>query len=157
MRILVLAVGSPGGPGVADVVRSYEERAGRYFDLEVSEVRPAGSGRSDAEARREEGNALLERLPAELESFALTREGKGLTSEGLARHLARLGTYGRPGAAFLVGGARGLSSAVLEAVAHRLSLSPMTLPHGLARVVLAEQLYRAGTILRGEPYHRGAR
>lgn len=157
MRIVVLVVGAPGGPGLADATRAYEERAGRYFDLEVVEVRPAGGSGSEAESREREGEALLERLPGELESFALNREGKGLTSEGLARHLSRLGTYGRPGAAFLVGGAAGLSSSVLEAADHRLSLSPMTLPHGLARLVLAEQIYRAGTIARGEPYHRGGR
>ena len=156
MRVLVLAVGSPGGPGVEAPVRAYEERAGRYFDLEVAEVRAAPGGVSDDEARRREAGALLERLPPGLESFALTREGKGLTSEGLARYLERLGTYGGEGAAFLVGGARGLGDRALEAADHRLSLSPMTLPHGVARLVLAEQLYRAGTILRGEPYHRGA-
>ena len=155
MRVLVLAVGSPGGPEVGAPVRAYEERAGRYFDLEVIEVRPAPGSVTDDEGRRREAEALLERLPEELESFALTREGKGLTSEGLARHLGRLGTYGRDGAAFLVGGARGLGDRALGAVDHRLSLSPMTLPHGVARLVLAEQLYRAGTILRGEPYHRG--
>lgn len=154
MRVLVLAVGAPGGPGLAEPVRAYEERAGRYFDLEVTEVRP-GTGSSERESARREAEALLERLPGELESFALTRRGKGIGSEGLARHLGRLATYGRPGAAFVVGGDRGLADRVLEAVDHRLTLSPMTLPHGLARLVLAEQLYRAGTILRGEPYHRG--
>lgn len=157
MRVLVLAVGSPGGPGLADVVRAYEDRADRYFDLEVLEVRPAPASVSEEEGRRREGEALVERLPEELESFALTREGKGLTSEGLARHLERLATYGRPGAAFLVGGARGLDGRTVGAADHRLSLSPMTLPHGLARLVLAEQLYRAGTIARDEPYHRGGR
>ncbi len=155
MRVLVMAVGSPGGPGVAEPVRAYERRAGRYFDLRVVEVDAAGGGLSEAEGRRREAEALLERLPDDLEAFALTREGKGLTSEGLARHLQRMATYGRPGAAFLVGGARGLGERVLGAADHRLSLSPMTLPHGLARLVLAEQLYRAGTIARGEPYHRG--
>lgn len=155
MRILVLAVGSPGGPGVERPVRAFEGRADRYFDLEVTEVRSAPGSVSAGERRRREGEELLERLPSGLESFALTREGKGLTSEGLARHLERQGTYGKAGTAFLVGGDRGLSDRVLRAVDHRLSLSPMTLPHGLARLVLAEQLYRAGTIVRGEPYHRG--
>lgn len=155
MRVIVLAVGTPGGPGLAGAVRAYEERAGRYFDLEVIEVRPAPGGLGDAEGRRREGEALRERLPGELESFALTRDGKGLTSGGLARHLERTATYGRAGVAFLVGGARGLDEATRAAADHRLSLSPMTLPHGLARLVLAEQLYRAGTIARGEPYHRG--
>lgn len=152
----MLAVGAPEGTGVAGVIRAYEERAGRYFSLEALEL-PAAPGQLPAEeARRREGERLLERLPEGAELFALTREGKGISSRGLASYLERLRTYGRAGAAFAVGGAHGLSPAVLGAADRRLSLSPMTLPHGLARLVLTEQIYRAGTILRGEPYHRGA-
>lgn len=152
----MLAVGAPEGTGVVGPIRTYEERAGRYFSLEVVEL-PAAPGRlPPEEARRREGEAILERLPDDAETFALTREGKGISSRGLAAYLERLATYGRAGAAFAVGGAHGLSAQVLKAADRRLSLSPMTLPHGLARLVLLEQIYRAGTILRGEPYHRGA-
>lgn len=156
MRVTVVAVGAPEGTGVAEVIRTYEERAGRYFSLEVVEL-PAAPGDLPADdALRREGEAVLERLPDDAETFALTRRGKGISSRGLASYLERLGTYGRAGAAFVVGGARGLSPRVLEAADRRLSLSPMTLPHGLARLMLVEQIYRAGTILRGEPYHREA-
>lgn len=154
MKVAVTAVGTPGTPGVAEAIREYEERARRYFRLEVQEVPSSSASRPDL-ARRREGEALLRRVPDGLDVFALTRTGKGLSSEGLARYLERLSTYGRPGAAFLVGGAHGLAPEVRERADHRLSLSPMTLPHELARLVLAEQLYRAGTILRGEPYHKG--
>lgn len=149
------AVGTPRVPGVAEALREYRSRAERYFRLRTVEISP-GSGGDPASAMREEGEALLARVPDELETFALTREGKGLTSRGLARYLDRLRTHGRPGAAFLVGGAHGLAPEIREGCGHRLSLSPMTLPHGLARLVLVEQIYRAGTILRGEPYHKGA-
>lgn len=148
-------VGTPSSPGLGRAIREYEERAGRYFRLEVEEVEPA-PGETAGDVRRSEADALRRRVPGRLESFALTRRGKGLTSRGLARHLDRLATYGRPGAAFLVGGAHGLDPALLEESDHRLSLSPMTLPHEVARLVLVEQLYRAGTILRGEPYHKGS-
>lgn len=154
MKLAVAAVGSPRPPGVARAVREYEERARRYFRLEVAEVSTGGTGDAAA-ARDREGLELLRRVPEDLRLFALTREGKALTSRGLARHLDRMATYGRPGAAFLVGGAHGLGAAVHEAADHRLSLSPMTLPAGLARLVLTEQIYRAGTLLRGEPYHKG--
>lgn len=154
MKIVTAVVGTPSTPGMDRAIRTYEERARRYFRLEVEEV-PAASRPTPEETRREESEALRRRVPEELETFALTRRGKGLSSRGLARYLDETGTYGRPGAAFLVGGAHGLAASTLEAADHRLSLSPMTLPHEMARLVLAEQLYRAGTILRGEPYHKG--
>lgn len=154
MQVTVAAVGRPRTEGVARAVEVYEERARRYFRLRVVEVDP-GSASSPERAKRQEGEALVRRVPDDVDVFALDREGKGLTSEGLARYLDRLSTYGRPGAAFVLGGAHGLAPVVRERADHRLSLSPMTLPHELARLVLAEQIYRAGTILRGEPYHKG--
>lgn len=152
MRVLVAAVGEPGG-SVGEAIRGYEERVGRYFDFETVEVDPAAGG-EPPEVRRREGERLLERVPADLEWFALTRRGKTLTSRRLARYLQEMATYGKEGAAFLVGGAYGLSDTVLGRARYRLSLSPMTLPHAMARLVLTEQLYRAGTIARGEPYHK---
>jgi 23S rRNA (pseudouridine1915-N3)-methyltransferase len=85
----------------------------------------------------------------------MTREGESMASEELARYLERHAVRSSPGVAFVIGGAHGLAEAVLERGRRRLSLSKMTLPHEMARLVLAEQLYRAGTILRGEPYHKG--
>lgn len=156
MKLLVASVGRPGRL-LAAAIAEYEERVRRYFDLEVLEVSRGGSrGGAGEGARREEGESLLRRLPDDLQRFALTRRGRGMTSLSLARHLEKLGTYGRPGAAFIIGGAWGLSEEVLASARYRLSLSPMTFPHELARLVLAEQLYRAGTIIRNEPYHKGS-
>jgi 23S rRNA (pseudouridine1915-N3)-methyltransferase len=139
-------------------IRDYEERAGRYFAFESIEVQPKKSGAADPErVRGEEAEALLRRLPLEMETFALTRIGRSLDTRALADHLERVGTYGpAAGAAFVIGGAYGLHEKVLESCRNRLSLSNLTLPHELARLVLAEQLYRIGTLLRGEPYHKGA-
>ena len=157
VRVLVLSIGAPRHPGLAAAIRDYESRAARYFDLESVEVQVRGGTRADpAAVTRAEGDALLQRLPPDLESFALTREGRALDSRQLADRLGEMATYGLPGAAFVIGGALGLDTSVLAACRHRLSLSSMTLPHELARLVLAEQLYRAGTLLRGEPYHKGA-
>jgi len=155
VKLLVAAVGGPGRGPLAELIAEYEDRAARYFDLETVEVTPGGAGLSPEARMEEEAAALLRRMPEELDLFALTRKGKGLTSTGLARYLERTATYGGAGAAFAIGGAHGLGPSLLGAADHRMSLSPMTLPHGLARLVLAEQLYRAGTILRGEPYHKG--
>lgn len=154
MTVTVVVVGSPRGP-VGRVVAEYEERAGRYWRLDVVEVDAGGRGGGGAdEVRAAEAERILARLPDRARTVALTRKGKGMTSRGLARWLQMQAVDARD-VAFAVGGAHGLGAAVLERAHRRLSFSPMTLPHELARLVLAEQLYRAGTIVRGEPYHKG--
>lgn len=156
MKVLVVAVGRPRG-ALGDAVADYEARAGRYWKLETVEV-PAGlKGSASAPAARvmeAEAERILARVPAELELVALTREGRGTSSRELAAYLQELGTRSAPGVAFVIGGAFGLGKAVLGRAARKLSLSGLTLPHEMARLVLAEQLYRAGTIVRGEPYHK---
>ena len=157
LRVLVLSVGSPKHLGIAESIRDYEARAGRYFTLESIDVQPGKTGSRDpARVRRDEAEALLRRLPDDLETFALTRSGRSIDTRGLADRLERVATYGPAGAAFVIGGAYGLDDAVIEKCRNRLSLSDLTLPHELARLVLAEQLYRIGTLLRGEPYHKGS-
>lgn len=138
-------------------VREYEKRAARYWKLEVIEVAGGGPGRAagpDA-VRAAEADRILTRIPPELEVVALTREGQGMDSRELAGYLEQHGVRSSAGVAFVVGGAFGLGGAVLERARRTLSLSGMTLPHEMARLLFAEQLYRAGTILRGEPYHKG--
>jgi 23S rRNA (pseudouridine1915-N3)-methyltransferase len=116
----------------------------------------AGESRAHDAARRreEEGTALLK--PAREADFliALDVRGRTLSSEAIARLLGETRDAGTRAAGILIGGPDGLSEAVLAAVHVRLSLGAVTLPHGLARIVLAEQLYRAATILSGHPYHR---
>jgi 23S rRNA (pseudouridine1915-N3)-methyltransferase len=122
--------------------------------LTVTEV-PDGAG-APAEAKRREAAALLGALPAEAFVVALDLGGEALGSDGLARSLERwLGR--RPTLCWLIGGAEGLDAAVLARADHRVSLGPMTWPHMLVRVMLAEQLYRAQSILSGHPYHRAGR
>lgn len=152
----MIAVGKVRGD-LAPAVHEFETRAGRYWKLEIAEVGAGGPGRHAApeKVRRAEAERILARMPSDLEGVALTREGKGMSSEKLARYLQRNAVGSLPGVAFVVGGAHGLADEVLERCRRRLSLSDMTLPHEMARLVLAEQLYRAGTILRGEPYHKG--
>lgn len=156
MRLVIAAVGSARGSVLADAIRRYEARAARYFRLQVLEVSAASLPDRQADRAREaEARSLLNAVPKDLELVALTRTGRQMRSRRLAAWLGELRTYGRPGLAFLLGGAHGLAPELLERARHRLSLSLMTLPHELARLVLAEQLYRAGTILGGEPYHKG--
>lgn len=156
MRVLVVVVGKARGD-LAAAIEEYERRAKRYWKLEIVEV-GAGSGRGDAEpaaVKEAEAERILAKIPAELEVVAMTREGGEMSSRQLARYLQGRAVRSSPGVAFVIGGAFGLASPVLERARRSLSLSAMTLPHEMARLVLAEQLYRAGTILRGEPYHKG--
>lgn len=157
MRLVILCIGSPRGGRLAAAIRDYEERAARYFRFDVIEVPPAtGHGGRPEAARAEEARALLRRLPDGLQCWALTRTGKGLDSRGFADELGELSLYGKAGVAFIIGGAFGLGEDIVEQCDRRLSLSQLTLPHEMARLLLAEQIYRAGTILRREPYHKGA-
>ncbi len=157
MKVVVLAVGKVRGT-LAEAVGEYEERARHYWKLDVAEVDAGAPGRDPAPERvmEAEGERLLARLPEGVSVFALTREGKAMGSRALARALEEHAVRSAPGVAFVIGGAYGLAPSVMARADRRLSLSAMTLPHEMARLVLAEQIYRAGTILRGEPYHKGA-
>lgn len=151
----MVAVGRPGkrlGPAIEE----YEARATRYWKLDVLEVREEShrKGRSTADVRAAESDRITRRIAPDSKVVALTRRGTRWSSERLARFLGNLAVRGAAGATFLIGGAYGLGTAALDRADHRLSLSAFTMPHDLARLVLTEQLYRAGTILRNEPYHK---
>jgi len=157
VKILVVPVGDVRGQLEAPVA-DYESRAARYWRLEVTPVHGGARGRAaDADHVRDaEADRILARIPEGFTLVALTRAGKSMVSRQLAMLLESEAVRSSPGVAFVLGGAFGLSRQVLERARHRWSLSDLTLPHEMARLVLAEQLYRAGTILRGEPYHKGA-
>ena len=154
MRLVVAAVGKPRDRHLAAAIDEYETRAARYWPLVVAEVREAsGRGVSPAETKRREGERLLERLPDGAMLFACDERGERLASSDFAALLVGARDAARD-VAFAIGGAYGLDDAVRRAAGRSLQLAPWTLPHELARLVLAEQLYRAGTIARGEPYHK---
>lgn len=155
MKLTLVAVGRPRG-AIAEATAAYEQRLRRYYAFEAVEVReePARRGGDLARVREEEGERLLTRVPAGAQIVALHREGATWRSEKLAAYLEELALRSSPGVALLIGGAYGLADSVLRRANVQLSLSGFTLPHELARLVLTEQLYRAGTISRGEPYHK---
>jgi 23S rRNA (pseudouridine1915-N3)-methyltransferase len=157
LKLWILAVGRPKGL-LAEAIGEFERRAARYWNLEVVEIREerARKGLPPESVRAAESASLMERLPRGAETVALTRTGDAWSSSRLAKHLEDVALHGREGVAFLIGGALGLDDETLRRADRRMRISTFTLPHELARLVLAEQLYRAGTILRGEPYHKGA-
>ena len=155
MKITLVCVGRPRGP-LATAISAYEERLRHYFRFEAIEVKETPfRGQPVSIVQDDEGSRLLARIPEQTEVITLNREGLAWNTEDLTEHLAQGAVDGSPGCHFVIGGAYGLGSTVLERADRRLSLSAMTLPHELARLVLTEQLYRAGTIIRGEPYHKG--
>jgi 23S rRNA (pseudouridine1915-N3)-methyltransferase len=151
VKLRVIVVGRVRDRALAEVIAGYEERAARYWPLEVVEVREE-HGREAALVKRREGERLLEKGEGS-QLVACDERGDTLTSAAFAEWLQRLREGGRD-VSILVGGALGLDAAVREAATRRITLAPFTLPHELARLVLAEQLYRAGTIVRREPYHK---
>lgn len=162
MRLLIAAIGKLKQGPERELFAHYFARtevSGKKLGLspldliEVPESKAASAQlRCDAE-----GAALLAKAATPLRMIALDPGGDRLDSEAFALLLAKLRDSGAPGIAFVIGGADGLGRQVLAKAERLLSLGPMTLPHGLARIVLAEQLYRATTILAGHPYHRGTR
>jgi 23S rRNA (pseudouridine1915-N3)-methyltransferase len=140
VKIQIRAVGKMRDRRMEDLCAEYLKRAGRHLTVEVLEVG--------------EGDDLLRGLPTGCEVIALDPGGDAWTSRAFAEHLERAMTGGRRALAFLIGGADGLPAAVLTQAHRRLSLTALTLPHRLARVVLCEQIYRALSKIRGEPYDR---
>jgi 23S rRNA (pseudouridine1915-N3)-methyltransferase len=154
MKVVVAVVGRPRDAGLAAAIGEYEKRAARYWPLEVHEVRgePAKSVSADL-VREREGERLAKVLPPSAHVVACDPGGSAKTSGEFSAWLQSERERGHD-VAFVIGGAYGLSGPIREKARTRLSLAPWTLSHELARLVLAEQLYRAGTIVRREPYHK---
>lgn len=142
---------------VESAVADYAKRMPRELPLEVVEIPPASrAARYDAaRAMAQEGERLLGRLSERDHVIALEVVGRAWDTPALAKWLEVRRLAGQ-NVALLIGGADGLDPAVSARAHERLSLSPLTLPHAIARVVLVEQLYRAWTIIAGHPYHRGS-
>ncbi len=156
MKVSVVSVGKPTGI-LEGPIREFETRAGRYWKLETVEVsaEKSSKNRPVSDVMAAEAARLRAAVTGGAALIVLTRTGSTWSSRDLAQYLNRLAVTGAPGATFVIGGAHGLDDSLVREADRRLSLSPMTMPHDLARLILAEQIYRAGTIVRGEPYHKG--
>jgi 23S rRNA (pseudouridine1915-N3)-methyltransferase len=149
----LLAVGKLRGC-FREACDDYLRRIGRYGPVTEREVREAGRAATAALRRRQETDRLRSELPPRAVVVALDRAGSAWSSDELAGRLERWRVGASP-VALVVGGAFGLDPEFSRTAPYRWSLGPLTLPHELARVVVLEQWYRAWTILRGEPYHKG--
>lgn len=155
MRIRLVAVGTRLPAWQQEGYLEYVRRLPRQFDLHLVEVPAARRTKSadPAAAAAKEGDRMLAAIPDDAYVLALDERGVEHTTRELARRLGAWRDGGRD-VALLIGGADGLARACLARADARWSLSRLTLPHGLARVLVAEQIYRAWTILGGHPYHR---
>ncbi|WP_111414212.1 23S rRNA (pseudouridine(1915)-N(3))-methyltransferase RlmH [Billgrantia lactosivorans] len=155
MRIRLLAVGTRMPGWVSEGVEEYRKRLPRDFALEIEEIAPGQRGKNADTARAValEAKRIRERLRGDELTVALEVGGKPWSTERLAREAEAWRLEGRD-VVLLVGGPDGLAPELSAAADRRWSLSPLTLPHPLVRVILAEQLYRAWTLMVGHPYHR---
>ena len=154
MKIIILAIGDKLPDWADKAVAEYVKRMPREVRVEIIPIRPEKrSGQPAERIKTIEGARLLEKCPAAARLVALDEHGKELTSRQLASAMDDWLQSGRD-TCLVIGGADGLSDEVLQRAELTLSLSRLTLPHALARVMLAEQLYRAWSVLTGHPYHR---
>lgn len=140
---------------VSEGVRVYQKRMPRHLQLEFRELPAAqrSAGSTPDMLRQKEGDAMLRAVSDQACVIALDERGTSWTSSQLAAQLQHwMANY--PQVAFLIGGADGLAEACKRRANTVWSLSPLTLPHALVRIVLAEQIYRAWTLVQGHPYHR---
>jgi len=153
VRIRIVAVGKDRSGLYAPAVAEYAKRIARHARFEIVEVPEARRHAGTPRASEEEGEALLARLGERERVVLLDERGEEETSLAFAKRVGRWLERGQD-VALVIGGSDGLAPAVRARSAETIALSRLTLAHRLARLVLVEQLYRALTILRGEPYHK---
>ena len=155
MKARLIAVGERAPAWVAEGFAEYRKRLSHWLPLELVEVEPGlrGKGRDAARAMQDEGARVLAAVSRSTLVVALDGRGRAHSSEQLAQRMEHWRGQGRD-LAFLIGGPEGHAPEVLVRADEQWSLGPLTLPHMLVRLVLAEQLYRAASLLANHPYHR---
>ncbi|GAB3386435.1 23S rRNA (pseudouridine(1915)-N(3))-methyltransferase RlmH [Lysobacter fragariae] len=155
MKARLIAVGERAPHWVAEGFGEYRKRLSHWLPVDLVEIEPGlrGKGRDAARATQDEGTRVLAALPKQATVVALDGRGRMWSSEQLAQRLEHWRGQGRD-LAFLIGGPEGHSPDVIARADEQWSLGPLTLPHMLVRLVLAEQLYRAAALLANHPYHR---
>ncbi|MFQ8688528.1 MAG: 23S rRNA (pseudouridine(1915)-N(3))-methyltransferase RlmH [Blautia sp.] len=159
MKITLVTVGKIKEKYLKDAISEYSKRLGRYCKLEMVQVADErtpdqASQTVEDQIRRKEGERILKYLREDAYVIALAIEGEMLSSEEFAQKIGALGVCGTSHILFVIGGSIGLDPRVLRRADYLLSISKMTYPHQLMRVILLEQIYRGYRILSNEPYHK---
>lgn len=155
MKISLWSIGKSHDSYIKEGVEEFTKRISKYFPVEWTIIPvPKNAGMlSEMDLKKREGEIIFQWLKADDYLVALDEHGKQFTSEGLSRFLQQRATESSKNLVFLIGGAFGLDDPVLQRAKTKWSLSQLTFPHQLVRLILAEQVYRACTILRNEKYH----
>jgi len=155
MKLWIIAVGTKMPGWVETAFAEYAKRMPREARIELAEIKPEkrAGGKTTQQLMEAERERILAALPQGARLVALDERGAAWTTQQLAQALTGWQQQGGD-VAFVIGGADGLHEDIKRRAEKMLALSAMTLPHGMARVLLAEQLYRAVTIIQGHPYHR---
>ena len=158
MRFYVVCIGKLKDVYLRDGVAEFVKRMRPYGGITITELNESkiGDKPSDADRKQvvdEEGERLLKAVPKNAYTVLLDVYGKTMSSEDLAKTVAKLEVDGVSDMAFIIGGAFGVSEALRQSVNYKLSFSPMTFTHQMVRLLLVEQIYRASKINRNEPYH----
>ncbi|MBB4592213.1 MULTISPECIES: 23S rRNA (pseudouridine(1915)-N(3))-methyltransferase RlmH [Xanthomonas] len=155
MKCRLIATGERAPAWVAQGFAEYQKRLSHWMPLELVEIEPGlrGKGRDAQRATDDEGRRVLAALPKNAYVVALDVPGRPLSSEQLAQRMEHWRGQGRD-LAFLIGGPEGHAAEVLKSANESWSIGPLTLPHMLVRLIVAEQLYRAAAMLANHPYHR---
>jgi len=156
MKIKTIFVGKLQDRYLKEGIETYRDRISRYSQIELVEVEDeAVTAKADqGKIKGKEAERIIKRVSPDSLLVALDEKGKGLSSEGLAGFIQKAMDSGIKEISFVVGGSLGLGEKVRERADLALSLSPMTFTHQMVRVILLEQIYRAFTIIKGEPYHK---
>ena len=158
MRFHVVCIGKLKDAYLRDGVAEFVKRMRPYGGITITELNESkiGDKPSDADRKQvvdDEGERLLKAVPKNAYTVLLDVYGKTMSSEDLAKTVAKLEVDGVSDMAFIIGGAFGVSEALRQSVNYKLSFSPMTFTHQMVRLLLVEQIYRASKINRNEPYH----
>ena len=159
IKITVIAVGKLKEKYFADACSEYAKRLARFCKFSVTEIEPSKISDNPSEKEislciENEGKRILQKIPADAHVTALCIEGKMQNSEQLSAAIVKGAVSGNGNRYYIIGGSYGLSDSVKKRADEKLSMSPMTFPHKLARVMLFEQLYRAFMIENGGVYHK---
>ena len=155
MKIEFWSIGKQHDPSIKEAIEEYTSRIKKYISVkwEIIPVPKNAQAMSETELKKQEAKLIMDKIDKDMIMVALDEYGKEMTSIDLANFLTKKADLGTKKIIFLIGGAFGIDKALFEQAEHKWSLSKLTLPHQLVRLILAEQVYRAFTIIRNEKYH----
>ncbi len=155
MKLSLWTIGKGHELYIREGIEGFTKRIGNYFPVEWNIISPPKNAGvlSEKDLRKREAEMVFQLLKPEDYPVALDEHGKELTSEGLSKFIQQRASASTKNVVFIIGGAYGLDETVLSKAKLKWSLSQLTFPHQLVRLILAEQVYRACTILRNEKYH----